>query len=1060
MQPADDLNEARVRRRAIPRLGRPARIVLAAALVLLAALVVLWLVRKPIATHFIDGQLARAGVPARYEIADLGFGRQRLTNVVLGDPARPDLVADWIETDTTVGLAGPSLAGVRAGHVRLRARLIGGKLSLGAIDRLLPPSGNKPFALPKLALDIADGRMRLETPWGVAGIALSGTGRLDDGFAGQAAIRAATLSLGSCRISDVRVTTAIRIRRGAPSLAGMAGAALMPCGPPNTILAQGPGTRFDVTLSPTLDSWRGNLTGAGAAVANVAIEQGIDRAYADVRFAGDRARTAGSFRGASGSAVWRQAGRGVTMRGAAYDGTFVVGASGSEMAMTATARQVALDPAMRHDIAAQRTASSGTPVAPLVRAAVDAVGRASADFDLTATVMTRMVDGRVAVRATRGVLRSTSGARVVASGGEGIIVAGDIHGSTRLATSGGGLPSGVVTLTRRTAFTPITGTARFAPYTAGSARLALGAVSFSATPRGNTRFRTSVDLSGPLADGRVERLAFPVDGLWDGHRRLAINPDCTPLSVQRLAVAGLALQPARLTLCPTGHALVTLADGRLGGGVRLAATRLQGRLGGTPLTVAATGAEIALGNRGFTVRGLATRLGNPERVTRLDFATVAGRIDAAGLAGTFAGGAGQIANVPLLLANAAGGWSLRGGALALTGNLGVGDAQTATPRFRSMAARDVAVRLAGGKLVATGVLAEPTTGTKVADLRIEHLLASGTGAADLEVPGLVFAKGFQPDLLTPLTFGVIADVKGDVSGRGRIDWSPRGVTSTGTFRTPGIDLAAAFGPVTGIVGEIAFTDLLALRSAPGQVATVKAINPGIVVGDGRIVFQTLPNAQVRVEQGRWPFAGGTLTLEPTLLDFSAARERRMTFRVDGAAADQFLQQFDFKNLNATGVFDGEMPMVFDATGGRIENGRLVVRQGGGGLAYVGDLSEKDLGFWSNLAFGALKSLRYRNLSVIMNGPLAGEMVTEVKFAGISQGAGAKSNFLIRRLQRLPFVFNIRIKAPFRGLLDSAQSFYDPSRLIQRNLPTLIDQQKRDATTPAAPVQPPASGIVP
>ena len=95
----------------------------------------------------------------------------------------------------------------------------------------------------------------------------------------------------------------------------------------------------------------------------------------------------------------------------------------------------------------------------------------------------------------------------------------------------------------------------------------------------------------------------------------------------------------------------------------------------------------------------------------------------------------------------------------------------------------------------------------------------------------------------------------------------------------------------------------------------------------------------------------------------------------------------------------------------------------------------------------------------MNGPLAGEMVTEVRFAGVSQGQGAKSNFLIRRLQRLPFVFNIRIKAPFRGLLDSAQSFYDPKRLIQRNLPQLL-QRQNGASAPASAVQPSDSGIVP
>jgi translocation and assembly module TamB len=111
--------------------------------------------------------------------------------------------------------------------------------------------------------------------------------------------------------------------------------------------------------------------------------------------------------------------------------------------------------------------------------------------------------------------------------------------------------------------------------------------------------------------------------------------------------------------------------------------------------------------------------------------------------------------------------------------------------------------------------------------------------------------------------------------------------------------------------------------------------------------------------------------------------------------------------------------------------------------------------WGNIAFQALKSLRYRNLTIGMNGPLAGEMVTEVRFAGVSQGEGATSNFIVRRLQKLPFVFNIRIKAPFRGLLDSAQSFYDPSRLIKRNLPTLLERQK---ATPL--IQPPASGQVP
>jgi hypothetical protein len=245
-------------------------------------------------------------------------------------------------------------------------------------------------------------------------------------------------------------------------------------------------------------------------------------------------------------------------------------------------------------------------------------------------------------------------------------------------------------------------------------------------------------------------------------------------------------------------------------------------------------------------------------------------------------------------------------------------------------------------------------------------------------------------------------------------------------------------------------------SAPDQVATVKTIDTGIAVSDGTVHYQLLGPARIQVADARWPFAGGHLDLAPTLLDFADPGGRHLTFRLTAVDAAQFLQQFDFKNLNATGVFDGTLPMIFDASGGRIEKGELHVRPGGGTLAYVGEVSKADLGTWGNIAFDALKSLRYRNLDLTLNGPLAGEVITEAHFAGVSQGQGTKSNFLIRRLQRLPFVFNVKIRAPFRSLLNSAQGFYDPTLLVKRNLPALIRQQNNANQ----PVQPPASETKP
>ncbi|WP_447407088.1 hypothetical protein, partial [Clostridium perfringens] len=85
-----------------------------------------------------------------------------------------------------------------------------------------------------------------------------------------------------------------------------------------------------------------------------------------------------------------------------------------------------------------------------------------------------------------------------------------------------------------------------------------------------------------------------------------------------------------------------------------------------PIDVVATGADLRLRDRGFAIAGLATRLGSADRVTRIDVAQLTGQLDGSGIAGQFSGGAGQIGAVPLLLGEAAGDWTFRGGRLALT----------------------------------------------------------------------------------------------------------------------------------------------------------------------------------------------------------------------------------------------------------------------------------------------------------------------------------------------------------------------------------------------------------
>jgi translocation and assembly module TamB len=135
-------------------------------------------------------------------------------------------------------------------------------------------------------------------------------------------------------------------------------------------------------------------------------------------------------------------------------------------------------------------------------------------------------------------------------------------------------------------------------------------------------------------------------------------------------------------------------------------------------------------------------------------------------------------------------------------------------------------------------------------------------------------------------------------------------------------------------------------------------------------------------------------------------------------------------------------MVFDDKGGRIEHGRLISRPGGGTLAYVGQVSQANLGSAAKLAFDALKSMKYTALTIGLDGDLDGEIVSDVAFAGVNQspvelGGGSK---LLPGMTNVPFRFNIKVKAPFRGLLNTAKSFGDVGDTVRGALP---------------PVQPPA-----
>ncbi|WP_448660097.1 intermembrane phospholipid transport protein YdbH family protein [Sphingomonas sp. CJ99] len=1041
-----------MRRRRLRRTARFGGIVI---LMLFAASALIWSQRRPIADGFIRDALVSRGVPARYRIEDIGFRTQRITDLVLGDPANPDLTADWAELDLSLGFGTPEVVAVRAGRVRMRGRVEGGQLRLGALDRLMPPPSGRPFALPEIAVAVADGRARIDTEQGQIGVKLSGSGRLDDGFSGMLGLVAPRLAMAGCQADRASFYGSLRITDRQPRLTGSVRIGAGRCAGGSIGRAA---AVVDLALNERLDRWQGiaelnasDLSGADARLGRMA---------GTVRFDGGPRATTGSV-DLSGSGIRV---RGATAAKGRITGDYRVGGD-NRLRAQLSLDGAKPDAALRQQLASLNGSGAGTPVGPLVDRLAGALAGMAKGVSVRADLTARSAADGGELVVQRLALSSNSGARIALNDGAGARLAWPGGGFTlngQLAMGGGGLPDGVVRLTQAAPGGPVTGSALLAPYRAGTASLALNDVRFRMNGP-NMRVQADAVLSGPLGDGRVDSVRLPIDAALAGGA-LTVNRACAPLSFRRLAVSSLDLGATRLTLCPAGGAMVRMAGNRVSGGMTTGPLTLNGRLGSAPLMIEAAAAQIDLGSRRFALNDGRVVLGQPDRPNRLTVARLDGAIDGAAMAGRFEGLAGGIANVPLVLSGGAGDWRFADAALSLTGRLDVSDDVNAvepgqpprSPRFNPLVSNDVRLTLVDNRIEAAGALTLPEGGATLAQVTIRHDLNRTVGDAVIDVPGIRFdPKGVQPADLTRLALGVVAEVDGVVSGRGTIEWTADGVTSGGVFRTDDTDLAAAFGPVRGLSGEIRFTDLLALESADRQEVRLAEVNPGFAVTDGMVRYRLLAGQKVAIEGGRWPLAGGVLTLAPTVLDFASEAPKRMVFEASGIDAGQFLQQFDFDNLNATGTFDGTIPVVFDASGARVVDGRLSVREGGGTVAYVGELTEEDLGAWGDFAFQALRSLRYRELELGLNGPLAGEMITQIRFAGIAQGEGTKSNFLIRRLARLPLVFNVRIEAPFLQLIDSVQSVYDPARLVQRQLPALLREQaeQEERARPDTPVPP-------
>jgi hypothetical protein len=1004
-------------------------------LLLLVALAAIWIARRPIATEFLQREFERRGVEATYRLDRVGLRTQQVSNLVIGDPRRPDLTARFAQIQTRIQWNGSvEVYRVVARGVRLRGRLVKGRVSWGQVDKLLPPPSDKPFQLPDFVLDVADSTISLVTPFGPLGIALHGTGNLTGGFKGRMAATSPRLIPGRCEITALKANFAVAVEARRPQVDGPLTIGRLSC-PKSRIEIVEP--RFD--LNSRFNEAFTNYDGRGRMAIRTltAGDNGLSAFVGDLTFRGNPSATFGSLK----LAAQRSRLATIFAERTRLAGDYRLGITGGTLVFVGdyAANDATLAPSMLASVTGPLAAAAKTPIGPVASAISDAIGRTAGNFDAAGEIRLVNFLGSGAVRIETADVTSSTGARVRVSGGDGVTYywpTGRMRLDGLIEMSGGGLPRGRIALRQPRNGAPLSGVAEFAPHAARGSRLAMAPIRFAGARDGSTQLSTVALLDGPFPTGRVQALRIPISGRLGSGGSFAFGTGCEVVNFAYLQTGALRFGPTRLPVCPIGPAIVSkTAGGPARIGARFNSPVLVGRLGDSPLRLTAANGRIE--NQRFAFNNLAMRLGRPTAPIIFDAQQLQGSLAGSGLGGTFTGGRSIIGNVPLAMSAIAGRWRAYKGDLTIDGAMDVAD-RSETPRFYPLHSDDVRFALADGFVRATGTLKHPASGTKVTDVRIEHRLSTGTGYAALDVPGIRFGQGLQPEELTRLTEGVVALVQGTVTGRGRIDWSDGKVTSSGEFSTANMNLAAPFGPVTGLATTVRFSDLLGLETAPGQTATIALLNPGILVENGVIRYQLLRGQLVKVERGEWPFMGGRLILRETILNFGRPTAKRLTFEVVGLDAKTFVDSLGFSGIEATGVFDGVLPMIFDESGGRIVGGRLDSRPGGGSLAYTGVVNKANLGMMGNIAFDALRDLRFRSMVVRLDGELAGEFTTRLTIDGVALGQTRTAKLIRGFLRRLPLKLNVSIRGPFRALIAAAKSFRDPRTAIQPVLPFQLD----------------------
>lgn len=785
--------------------------------------------------------------------------------------------------------------------------------------------------------------------------------------------------------------------------------------------------------------------------------------------------------GAQGRGGWTLnaetlSGFGIAARRPHAAGVFALGehsASGQAQIELAHAR---LTPATLERLRAAFPDLANTPVGPGFASARQNFAAAGAAFAVNAPLLWNAAEGRMQVRiAAPIVARASNGVRMTIEPLREDMDAfllqwpgASLHGAIALDIAGGGAPKATL-LFDSINWSPdapfeAEGAFSVSDWRNADASIAAHDVEFSLAlpPKGGGRLELGGPalLTGPLGAGSVRDLAADLDLAldWGQGWRLSPKAACLPVRFASLEIAGLAFSDGSVPLCPLGGALISAdRNGNLAGGFTIAAPHVAGRLrAGEPVTLSArairgrfTGSrqDMQLSIEANTPN-IAFDFSDTRRVSlTLGALTADAQLGRDWrVTGGFERGALSDPSLPGDVSAIAGTWNAVQEDGAFVVRVAAGEALVVANRPASEAERllfnpvrlaDVSALFRDGAVTAEGAVLQEASRRALAHFTARHDLGEGKGGARIVADTLNFDADLQPYDLTERLRGMVENVRGDISAVAEVSWDRQAIAASGSVHLDGVSLAAATIPIIEDVrGDVVFDNLFALTTPPGQSVTIGLINPGVAARDGRVQFQLLGDRRVAIERAEFAYAMGVLSLTPATITLGA-EETQFELVLSNIDAADLIKSLNLPDLSATGRLEGRFPLLLSRRAALVRDGVVRALPGGGTIAYVGGAGQNAVGM-ARVAFDALRDFHYDELEIILNGDLAGEVVSSIRFSGENSGEPIDLGPITQvpgvgnvSVRGVPFNFNVQVTAPFRRLAQTAASVSDPGVILDR-----------------------------